>query len=687
MALGAMLGVGEAAVHLHVATNGNDGWSGELAAPNEDGTDGPFASLARARDEIRRYKAAAGLPEGGVDVTVQRGLYLLGGALELGTGDSGAADAPVVYRASAGHEVRLAGGRPVRGFAPVSDPAVLARLDASARGQVQQADLRGQGVVDYGQAIGGGLELFFRDQPMPLARWPNAGFLKIAEVLGQTPVDVRGTKGCAEGRFAVESDRLRRWAAESDLWVHGYWFWDWSDQRQRVKSLDIEKGIFELEPPAHSYGYRRGQWFYAYNVLSEIDQPGEWQLDRQTGLLYFWPPAPIEEGQAVVSVLPALLSLKEVSHAAFEGFVFEAARETAITIAGGVSNRLVGCTIRNVGGAAINVSGGVGHGIRACDISQCGAGGLSLSGGDRRTLAHAGHFADNNHIRHYGRWRPMYSAGIGLHGVGNRATHNLIHHAPHQAISFGGNDHLMELNEIHDVCFESNDAGAIYAGRDWTMRGTGIRHNYLHDITGFEGKGCVGVYLDDMFCGTEIVGNIFYRVTSAAFIGGGRDCRVENNVFVDCSPALHVDARAMGWAKYHADEWVKEGRERGTLSGIAYTKPPYCDRYPTLPPILDEDPWAPRGNRVARNICVGGRWDHVEPKARPLVAFEDNLLDADPLFVNRAKGDFQLKPDSPAWKLGFQRIPTETIGLYLDESRPALPRRAAGPDARSGAAL
>ena len=55
------------------------------------------------------------------------------------------------------------------------------------------------------------------------------------------------------------------------------------------------------------------------------------------------------------------------------------------------------------------------------------------------------------------------------------------------AIVFGGNEHLIEFNEIHDVCHESNDAGAIYGGRDWTMRGTVIRYNYFHDISGFEG--------------------------------------------------------------------------------------------------------------------------------------------------------------------------------------------------------
>jgi hypothetical protein len=583
-----------------------------------------------------------------------------------------------VYRAAGTGEVRLTGGTRVTGFKPVTDPSVLARLDVAARGQVFEADLRALGVTNYGAASGGGIEVFCGDQPMPIARWPNAGFVKITDVLGKTPVDVRGTRGCAEGLFAFDGDRARRWRDEPDVWVHGYWFWDWSDQRQRVKTVDPDKGTIEIEPPNHNYGYRKGQWFYAYNLLAEIDRPGEWYVDRRAGRLYLWPPEPIERTGTTVSVLPALLTLKDVSHVAFQGLIFEATRDTAIRVAGGDGVAFVGCTVRNVGSAAIAIAGGTNHTVAACDIYQCGAGAVALSGGDRRTLVPGGHVADNNDIHHYGRWRPMYSAGIHLDGVGNRATHNRIAFAPHQAIAFGGNDHRIEFNEIHHVCFESNDAGALYAGRDWTMRGTVIRHNYLHDITGFEGRGCVGVYLDDMFCGTAIVGNVFHRVTRAAFVGGGRDCRIENNLFIDCDPALHIDARALGWAKYHADEWVKEGREKKTLSGIAYAEPPYRDRYPALPPILDEDPGAPRGNVVARNICVGGRWDDVETRARPLVRFENNLIGADPHFIDRAAGNFQLKPDSPAWALGFERIPIDRIGLYLNDQRRTIPVAPAG---------
>ena len=662
-----------AALDLYVARDGSDSWSGALHAPNAEKSDGPFACLERARDEVRKLRKSGDLPGSGVTITVRGGLYTLDGTFQLTAEDSGTAEAPVIYRGFPGEEVRLLGGKVVSGFTPVTNAAALNRLSESARGKVLQTDLRALGITEFGSSAGGGLELFFADQPMRISRWPNDGFVRIEAVLGKTPVDVRGTKGRVEGIFTFDGgDRLSRWAAENDAWVHGYWFWDWSDQRQKVKAIDPATHTIEVAPPYHSYGYRKGQWFYAYNLLSELDQPGEWHLDRDAGALYFWPPGSTETNQTIVSVLPTLVSMENASNVVVRGFSFEAARATALTISGGTGNRIVGCVIRNVGGSAVKISGGSNHGIVGCDIYQCGAGGVSLSGGDRKTLTAAGHYADNNHIHHYGRWQPMYSAGVSLNGVGQRATHNLIDNAPHQAISFGGNDHLIEFNEIHSVCFESNDAGAFYSGRDWTMRGTVIRRNYLHDITGFEGRGCVGVYLDDMFCGTDIIDNVFYRVTRAAFIGGGRDCRIENNIFVDCSPAVHVDARALGWAKAQGDSWVSEGREKGTLSGTRYQEPPYT-RYLGLSNILSDEPLAPKGNVIARNISVGGRWDEIESKARPLITFENNLLNEDPRFVNQAALDFRLRENSPAHALGFKPIPIKEIGLYQDDRRASWP--------------
>lgn len=649
-------------LRLYVSLAGKDTWTGRFPAPNDTKTDGPFATLERARDAIRELKQTGDLPDGGVTVIVRGGVYALAKPFELSEQDSGTEGAPIVYMAFPGEEVRLSGGKAVSGFEPVTDEAVLQRLDEPARGNVLQADLKKAGVTDCGPANEGGAEVFCNDAPMTLARWPNEGFDRIVDLVVEDGHQIHGIRGSKVGQFKYDGRRPARWVDEKDPWLHGYWFWDWSDQRQRIASIDTAHAVISLATPYHHYGYRKGQWYYAFNMLSELDTPGEWYIDREQGILYFWPPEPADAAKIVISVLPRLISLKDVSHAAFRGFILEAARGTAVEVSGGKGVELAGCVIRNTGGWAANLSG-TDHRVVDCKIYLTGGGGVSLTGGDRPSLTPGSLVAENNEIHHYGRINRMYTPGLSLNGVGLRAAHNRIHSAPHMAIQFGGNEHVIEYNEIHHVCQESNDAGAIYAGRNWTMRGNVIRHNYLHHISGFENRGCVGVYLDDMFASADIVGNVFYQVTRAAFIGGGRDCTVENNIFVDCKPALHVDARALNWAAYHADEWIEEAKTKGTLSGIAFNQPPYRERYPKLVTILDENPKAPVGNVIARNICWGGTWDEIEESARPLLKFQDNLIGVDPLFADAAKQDFRLRSGSPAFQIGFKEIPIERIGL------------------------
>jgi hypothetical protein len=74
-----------------------------------------------------------------------------------------------------------------------------------------------------------------------------------------------------------------------------------------------------------------------------------------------------------------------------------------------------------------------------------------------------------------------------------------------------------------------------------------------------------------------------------------------------------------------------------------------------------------------RNISVGGTWLNLEKAAEPGVVFEANLIDKDPRFADADSRNFQLRPDSPAWELGFQKIPVEQIGLRQDEWRDARP--------------
>ena len=431
----------------------------------------------------------------------------------------------------------------------------------------------------------------------------------------------------------------------------------------------------------------------------------------RAGVLYFWPPRPVDQATVEVSMAPRLVTMTGTAHVTLRGLVFECARGTAVAMDKATRCRVVACTLRNLGMHAVTVTDGTENGVVGCDMHGMGAGGVYLVAGDRRTLVPAGHYAENNHIHHYGRWDRMYRPAIVFSGVGLRASHNLIHDAPHSAVIFGGNDHLIECNEIHSVCYESNDCGAIYAGRDWTIRGHVIRHNYLHHLYGRGGKVCRTIYLDDSFAAASVTGNVFYQTTYSIFLGGGRDNLFENNVFVDCPDALHIDARGLGWQKPHIDGRLKEVAEKGTLRGIKFREPPYSTRYPELLSLIEDEPMYPKGNVVRRNIFwpgtgenirrqAGGTepkdtwWDHIEQRIRHLVTVEDNLVNVDPKFVDEAGCDFQLRPDSPAWQLGFERIPVEEIGLCRDADRaswpavhaprplpPSIPKPAAAPPA------
>jgi hypothetical protein len=109
------------------------------------------------------------------------------------------------------------------------------------------------------------------------------------------------------------------------------------------------------------------------------------------------------------------------------------------------------------------------------------------------------------------------------------------------------------------------------------------------------------------------------------------------------------------------------------LIDLNYKQPPWSVRYPELLNLLEDEPLAPKGNVVARNICWGGKWGFTEQKAMPYIKFEDNLIDVDPKFAGQPPADFRLAEESPARKLGFQRIPFEKIGVYKSDNRASWP--------------
>ena len=646
-------------LELFVATDGNDKNSGI--------SDNPLANVQAALDTIlERLKKGTLSAEQGAVVTIRGGTYFLDSPLELDFENAKSKLGPLIFKAAEGETVQLSGARAVTGFTAVSAPEILERLVARARGKVVVADLRSNGIEDYGKvtARGNRLEVFFKDEPMQLARWPNEGFVKIVEVVGETAFKSHGIPGTKEGVFVYENNRHARWVNESEPWLHGYWFWDWSDSFERLEAVDTDNKTLRLTEPYHHYGYRKAQRYYALNLLCELDQPGEWYVDRKAGLLYFWPPESIEEGAVRVSVLPRLLSINHGQDIYFQGIHFTGSRDTSIVITNSNDCVIEQCTVRNSGSWGISIHAGKGCEVRHSKLDNLGEGGISLNGGNRKTLEPAQHACISNEIHRFGRLYRTYRPGIGVSGVGQRVAHNLIYDGPHNAIQLSGNEHVIEYNEIHTVCYETGDVGAFYMGRDWSARGTVIRHNFFHDIQGPGLHGAMGVYLDDAASGIQVIGNIFLRSGRAVLIGGGRDNLVENNIFVECKPSVHVDARGIGWMRS-----TVEGTLPDRLNAMPYQESPWKERYPELLTLLEDEPGCPKGNVIRQNISLDSRWLDIEEKAKPFVVLEKNLVDVEPQFVNdpRKVGatvmDFELQDNSSALEQGFQAIPVERIGL------------------------
>ena len=675
----------ESSIDLYVSPAGDDAWSGRHPDPTGDGRDGPFATLEAARDALRERRRSGAA--GGATVWLRGWSYQREASFQLDAEDGGSEDAPVVYRAFPGEEVRLIGGRTVSGFRPIAGSGATAeawqRLSPAARSHVLVADLRAQGISDYGTLEPAGfgrgrrptaLEVFHRDRRMTLARWPDHSFVNVARV------DVPGRSGTDDVPWDASSDepnrsfeyfgdRPRGWREPAEALVHGYWTYDWADSYQRIESIDLDARLITTDQPG-AYGYTTGQRYYYLNVLEELDSPGEWYLDRRAGLLYFWPPgdpSPQEVAVTVSLLTEPVVALRGASHVRIRGITIECCRGDGIAISGGRDATVCCCEVRNTGEYGIRVEEGTGHRIERCGIHHTGAGGVSLAGGDRRTLTPGGHVVENCDIHHFSRLQLTYAPAVDLHGVGHRVAHNHLHDAPHTAVLLTGNDHVVELNEIDHVCTQTGDAGAFYMGRDWTERGNVVRHNFFHDlgIFGYGRHGVRAVYLDDCASGTTIYGNVFLRCTRAVLIGGGRDNRVQNNLFVHCEPAVQLDGRGQCLTEQWRDMVYNTMRPR--LEEMNHHEPPYAERYPQLAE-LDAvyeagEGFAPTGNVIANNLCYGGRWlltlRDVDPHLLP---DDGNLIGVDPGFADEPNDDLRLATGSLAYEAGMQAIPFGRIG-------------------------
>jgi hypothetical protein len=378
-----------------------------------------------------------------------------------------------------------------------------------------------------------------------------------------------------------------------------------------------------------------------------------------------------------------MISMEGVTHVTIQGITLEAMRGDAVLIKDGSNNLIAGCTIRNIGNWAIKILGGSNHGVKSCDIYYIGRGGVQVEGGDQHTLTKANHYVVNNEIHHFSRLAKTYQFAVRLRGVGNRIAHNVIHHAPHDAMDWRGNYNIIELNKIYNVCLESEDAGAIQSDRDLTSRGNIIRYNFIYNVVGRDREGsplgAFMVYLDSNQSGDEFFGNIFCKGSGRTMImvNGGRDVIIKNNIFIDGPAPVEVTTAGV---KSHRNALVSAYKEIARKK-IDRKSPPWSTAFPKLakyPDNIDELA-IPVGNEICNNIFYKTKdikLDTFEKEVpKDIVKIENNYkTDEDPGFVDAVNLNFQLKEGSIVYKKipGFQKIPFDKIGLYKDEYRKEL---------------
>ena len=688
------------AENIYVSPSGSDAFSGKFPAPNATNTDGPFATVEHARDHLR------GIKDSNKTVFIRDGLYELPKGLQLTQADSN-----TTFRNFENEHPVLLGGRQIRSFLPVKDHIVKATLPTQG---IDKPNFHA---------------IFFDGTRQTLARYPNTTSAppyshSWAYVDGK-PVDMyQDVPGEDKHTLVYRPTDSRSWPHPESVEVFVFPRFNWWNNILPIKAINKQSRTVTLGIDA-SYAIRPGDRYFFQNAFEELDSPGEWFLDRNGAVLYFWPPSSIEGKPVCVPTTPRGIIYLEsgASKIKIQGLGFECSEGSAITIEKGHKNSVTACSIRNVGDynrSGINVIEGDENEIVGCDISHIGQHGIHITGGDTTTLTSAKNRADNNYIHHVGE---LHKQGVGVFvkGVGSIVSHNLIHDAPRMGVLFFGNNVVIEYNEIRHVSIETQDTGAIYTGgRDWIgSRGSVIRYNYLHDILGF-GKYngnwispffSWGIYLDDNAGGLDVIGNIVTRAYRGNLhLNGARDNVIQNNVFVD---AKLYQVEITGWTssfRYWSSEFDSMVKGYEQVAGKpAWKSMRHMDLHP-------KDAVLPDGTLMAGNVFTRNIVAYSDPKARLFnwlnVNFQHNQFDgnlyyhngfplvtgtlkpgekgddfaawrklardthsivADPKFVNPAQDDYRLRPDSPAFKLGFKPIPVEKIGPYQSPDRATWP--------------
>ena len=680
---------------LYVSPVGRDAWSGHVSAPTADGRDGPLATLQGARDAVRRLKQIGPLTEP-VTVLFRGGRYAMSGPVVFSPADSGTRACPVTYAAFRGETPVLSGARRLQGFRVVDGVWRLPLPEARAGTWFFRS-------------------LFVNGRRAVRARTPNRGAYH--HIVSRAPPAVDPGTGQAKDRdytaFVYSSGTFRRWRNLADVHVVIYDAWATSilpiaglDEAARVVEFGSE-GIWKMMGWDTRY--------YIEHSPDALDAPGEWYLDRERGELLYrpLPGERPETAEVLAPVSEQLLLLRGqrdtnlfVEHVTFRGLSFQHTDWTAnIAFAGRagavrpyeICDRPVGyqgtqaaypvpgtialadtrhCAFRNCDVSLVgNYAFALGDGakdtvVQRCHLHHLGAGGVKVGGARTRTGAALAerNVIDNNFIHYGGR---VYRAAVGvliLRSSHNRVSHNEISDLTYTGVSVGwdwgygpssAHHNVVEHNHIHRIGRgHLSDMGGIYTLGIST--GTVLRNNRIHDLHCYK-YGATALYQDQASSEMLLENNVCSNSQTGGYtLHYGRDNIVRNNIF-----ALGTSHQiSLGRPEKHRQLTFERNLvcyTDGMLTGHRWCKGTFtADRNLY---------WDANGAPVLWGGQTLEEWQKATGRDAASVV-------ADPGFADLLNGDFSLRPDSPAFRLGFVPITGKRAGLYGDPEWVELPARA-----------
>ncbi len=701
---------------------------------NSGAANSPFKSLHRAQEAVRKRKKSSSRP---IKVLIREGTYYLQRPLSFLSEDSGKRDEQVVYSGYPGERVTISGGRnlscnwiPYKDgvmMTPVPSGLEFTQLFVNGKRQIRARypnyDPSDPGKSGYLQATG----------PIPPdAKNPNAGPDDDMKYSTQAP---RGIL------FDPTTFTTRRWANSGEAEIHIFQAAYWGNLQWKIKNIDFGSNSIWFGEGGQQIGAKwssdpevlnKHSRFFIENVFEELDAPGEWYLDQQKNILYYYPEQGTDLRNALVEV-PVLdqaiqfsgTQQDPVQYVSVQGFRVAHTANTYLksyevpslsdwaihrggaVFAEGTRNcSIEACWFDAVGGNGIFVNNYnrqfsvVGCKITdAGDSAICFVGDLEKTNGTQRAFPYECQ-ARNNLVRDCGFYGKQIAGVYISRAKRITASHNLIYNMPRAAICIGDGTwggHIVEYNHTHDTVRETSDHGPLNAwGRDrgWAlaqshgsytvdrsldvwealvdaMESVIVRNNFFNEKSGW------GLDLDDGATNYEIYNNISVGGVSMKLREGAYR-KVYNNIWylAKAAPCFHVGNN------YNHDQYfnnITVMDPGSTMWPAGWPWWPQMFFSVIAPPAVG--PWL---EKIDNNCfyCSGAEFQAVVDQLRSeegrrnakhynleewrKLGFDEHSIFADPLFVDPDRHNFNVRPESPALKVGFQNFDMGKWGLTED---------------------